>query len=307
MSLPRHSALSFICFFFLFCSCSQEIEEEVAEILPHINICVLGNSYSNDSFSYVPFILKQQRITCCIHIYSRSSGSLRDLDTEWEKGYASATHYTIDTRYDKKWRTSTVLSAERMLSLQVWDMVSIQQASRQVEVEGSYSPYLDNVIGRISKICSYPFDLAWFMAYNRADDDANDVNLSVQRRIVERSCFDIVFPVATAIFNCQANPQLARLGDSIYGKMYAEDNVHLQEGLPCYVAALSISEAILRRIDPSNTILGDRIRPTQQWIESVGGIAPNGPSVGVNEENCNLAQKAAVCANDYLFEIIPVE
>ena len=306
MSLPRHGALSFICLFFLFCSCSKEIEEEMAGILPHISICVLGNSYSNDSFSYVPFILKQQGITCCLHIYSRNSGSLRDLDTEWEKG-SSATHYTIDTRHDKKWHTSTVLSAERMLSLQVWDMVSIQQASRQVEVEDSYFPYLDNVIGRVSQICPYTFDLAWFMAYNRADDNANDVNLSVQRRIVEMSDFDIVFPVATAIFNCQANPQLARLGDSTYGKMYAEDNVHLQEGLPCYIAALSITEAILRKMDPSKTILGDRIRPTQQWIESVGGIAPNGPSVGVNEENCNLAQKAALCANDHLFEIIPVE
>ena len=45
---------------------------------------VLGNSYSNDSFSYVPFILMEYGVTSCIHIYYRGSLSLHDLDEQWE-------------------------------------------------------------------------------------------------------------------------------------------------------------------------------------------------------------------------------
>ena len=293
--------------FFSSCTYGPVDIEDLEEEMQHISICVLGNSYSADSFCYVPFILKEHGITCSIHMYFRPSGSLKSLDSEWETGVNVATHYYIDTRVDTKWRSSSGLKSGEVLALEKWDIITLQQLSVEIRKESSYSPYLDNIINKIREICGYSPKIAWFMAYNRANDSNVEDNLRVQHIIVDRYSFDMVLPVATAIFNCQANEELSLIGDSPYGKFYSKDSTHLQEGLPCYTAALAVVEAILREIAPSKNVLGDKIRPDQKWITSIGCIDKHGDSVGINENNCLLAQKAAVKANDNCFEIVPIE
>lgn len=288
------------------------------EPLAHVNICVLGNSYSNDSFSYVPFILRQYGVTSCIHIYYRGSLSLHDLDEQWEDdskygladldgGKHNRLHFSIDTRYRNYWRKDTIMSAKDVVKMEKWDIITIQQGGNRCKVEDSYYPYLQNVIDRISSTCSNPYSLAWFMAYNGAKDNMNEESIRMQEKIVNEFPFDFVIPVATAIFSCQENEELAMLGDSKYHRMYASDNVHLQEGLPCYIAALTVSQAILDALGMEKSIEGDMIRPTQDWITSINGITQNGKSIGVTEENCALAQRAAIQANLHPFEIIPVQ
>lgn len=284
----------------------------------HINICVLGNSYSNDSFCYVPFILEEYGYTCKIHIYYRGSGSLKDLDEQWsdtsQYGVASLDkkqhvrlHYSIDTRVEKRWRKEPVMSAEEVLSLDKWDIVSLQQVSSHAQYQDTYEPYLNNVIEKINAQCNYPFILGWFMAYNRASDNANVNNLSTQKVICGRYPFGIVFPVAAAVFSAQDNKVLGELGDSPYKRMYAADNIHLQEGLPCYLAALTVAETLMRQCFHRGTVIGNRIRPADSWIKSINGITPNGNSTGVTEANCALAQQAAVNAYFHKFEITPLE
>ena len=288
------------------------------EALAHVNICVLGNSYSNDSFSYVPFILRQYGVTSCIHIYYRGSLSLHDLDEQWEEnakygladldgGKHNRLHFSIDTRRRNEWRRETIMSAKDIVEMKDWDIITIQQGGNRCKVEASYYPYLQNVIDKVSNSCTNPFSLAWFMAYNGAKDNLNEESIRMQEKIVQEFPFDLVIPVATAVFSCQENEELAKLGDSKYHMMYASDNVHLQEGLPCYVAALTVSQAILDALGLGKTVEDDKIRPTQKWITSINGLTPNGQSIGVTEENCVLAQHAAIQANLHPFEIIPVQ
>lgn len=285
----------------------------------HINICVLGNSYSNDSFSYVPFILGQYGVTCKIEIYYRGSLSLHDLDEQWyddgkygkadlDGGNHNRFHYVIDTRHDRKWSQPPIESAATIVSSDNWDVITIQQGGRRCRFEETYYPYLENVIKRIEGTClNKEYQLTWFMAYNEANDNQNEESIRMQKRIVEAFPFDIVLPVATAIFSSQQNEDLAKLGDSQYHRMYASDNVHLQEGLPCYIAALTVSQAILDALGIEKSIEGNTIRPTQDWITSINGITQNGKSTGVTEENCALAQRAALQAIQHPFEIIPVQ
>lgn len=302
-------------------SCNLLTKTIIVQEIPetrHVNICVLGNSYANDSFSYVPFILQEYGITCKIHIYYRGSGSLKDLDEQWndDSSYGMASldgkdhirlHFSIDTRIDTRWQSEDVSSASDIVSLDRWDIISLQQVSSHVQYEETYKPYLQNVIDKINAKCPYPFYLAWFMAYNRANDNANEENIATQRIICNNYPFSMVFPVATTIFNCQGNTTLGDLGDSKYKKMYASDNVHLQEGLPCYAASLAIVHTILQRCFHEGSVLGNKVRPTQEWITSIGGITPNGESTGVSEENCLLAQIATLTAYEHPFEIIPVQ
>ena len=302
--------------FIFFSSCSKVSSEESEH--KHLNICVLGNSYSNDSFSYVPFILKQYGITCKIEIYYRGSLSLHDLDEQWEDddrlGMADLDgkkhnrfHYRIDTRKDNRWKNEEILSAKEILESDKWDIISVQQGGNRAQSEDTYYPYLQDVIDKINDSSPYPYKLAWFMAYNSASNNSNKESITTQETIVNSFPFSFVFPVATAVFSCQANDKLAQLGDSKYKKMYAEDNVHLQEGLPCYIAALTVAQALLYLFSDDLSVMGDKIRPTQKWIDSINGITPDGESIGVTEENCVLAQRAAIQANLHPFEIIPVQ
>ena len=284
----------------------------------HLNICVLGNSYSTDSFSYVPFILLQYGITCRIEIYYRGSGSIRDLAEQWNNDdkYDVAEidgklhnrfHFSIDTRTQKRWQMERIMSASEIMQLDKWDLVTIQQVSSLTKKEESYYPYLQSVIDTINRECTYPHALAWFMAYNRAKDNANEACIATQQNIVQSFPFDVCIPVATAVFSCQENETLSELGDSKYKKMYAADNVHLQEGLPCYVASLTVAQSIMDFLETGKTVNGNTIRPTQDWITSISGITQDGESIGVTEENCALAQRAAIQANLHPFEIIPVQ
>ena len=288
------------------------------EPLAHVNICVLGNSYSNDSFSYVPFILMEYGVTSCIHIYYRGSLSLHDLDEQWEddseygladldKGKHNRFHFSIDTRKQDYWRQNGIMSAKDIVEMEDWDIITLQQGGNRCKVEASYYPYLQNVIDKISISSKSLSALAWFMAYNGAKDNLNEESIRMQEKIVQEFPFDLVLPVATAIFSCQENEELAMLGDSKYHRMYASDNVHLQEGLPCYIAALTVSQAILNALGIEKSVEGDKIRPTQRWITDINGLTQNGQSIGVTEENCVLAQRAAIQANLHPFEIIPVQ
>lgn len=280
----------------------------------HINICVLGNSYSNDSYCYLPFILKQFNITSKIHIYYRGSGSLRDLYQQWyddgPTGYAELDgmehvrlHFSIDTRYDSAWKNESNISPDNILSLEQWDIISIQQASNLAKEINSYYPYIYDIIDRINKRCPYRFNLAWFMAYNRAEDNYNELNLKTQKTIVYSYPFDLVFPVSTAIFLAQTT-ELSRLGDSEYKNLYCSDNVHLQEGIPCYIAALTIAQSILDYYKPDLYVYGNLLNPTQQWLESINAITPNGKSIGVNNKNIALAESIAIISNRNKFSIM---
>lgn len=302
----------------LLCSCSDSFPFDVKAEGPHLNICVLGNSYSNDAFSYVPFILREYGITCNLHIYYRGSLSLHDLDEQWyddsaygladlDNGMHNRFHFSIDTRKEKKWSKSGIVSAHELVSMRDWDIITLQQGGNRAKREESYYPYLQNIIDKIKVDCQSDYALTWFMAYNGGRDNDNLKSLETQAIITESFPFSMVLPVATAVFTCQEDPVFSELGSSQYKKMYASDNIHLQEGIPCYVAALTIVQVLLDRYMPGKTVLDSRIRPTQEWIESIGGITPNGTSTGVTEDNCARAQRIAKNATEHPFEIIPLQ
>ena len=284
----------------------------------HLSICVLGNSYSCDSFSYLPFILKEYGITTNIHIYFRGNGSLHALSEQWydssqtsvadiDGGQRYRLHFSIDTRKEDKWIKDKLMSAHDMLMLEKWDIITLQQGGNRAKIPETYVPYLQDIINHIDSVCNYKYVRTWFMAYNNASENSKEgsceASLSTQFDITHNYPFDLVLPVATAVFNCQQTETLAVLGDSRYKRMYAPDNEHLQEGLPCYVAALTIAEAILRKYKPECSVLGNQIRPKCSWIDLVHGILRDGESTGVNEYNCNLAQCIAFYSNDHMYEI----
>lgn len=287
----------------------------------HLNICLLGNSYTADAWRYVPAMLLDYGITCKIEFYYRGSGSLWDLDTQWtsDSQYDIANedgtthirlHFSCDSRVSPNWSQKTRKSAKDIIESGKWDIVEIQQRGNYCRVLSDYSPWLQNVIDKILTSCPYNFDLWWFSAYNNVSQNSvagrNQESLDAQKVIYKAYPFAHIIPAASAVFGCQLDPALADLGDSTYKHLYSDDNNHLQEGLPCYVVACSVVQSILQKMGIPTSVMGDQFRPTAENIVDLGMDATaNGESTGVTEENCRKAQKEAVIACRSPFDIQP--
>ena len=282
----------------------------------HLKICLLGNSYTADAWRYVPRMLLEYGITCEVNFYYRGSGSLADLDDQWthDSQYDPSNydgsmhirlHFTVDSRNSASWASATRKSAQAIVAADKYDIISIQQAGKQCKTPSYWEPYLQNVIDKIMAECDYPFTLCLFEAYTSADDSRHEDSLLVQSSFYKKYPFTMLVPAAAAVFSAQENETLADLGDSTYKRMYASDDTHMQEGLPCYITALTVVQSILDKYMPGKSVLNDQFRATAENIANLGmDSTANGQSTGVTEANCYLAQKAAICAVKNPFEII---
>ena len=323
MNLNKHIYIIFLMYALLTSTSCKWISEDFqskdySNQNIHLKICVLGNSYAADAFSYLPHILREYGISTEIYLYYKGSGSLKDLVEQWnstagtEKADGGGNHmrmlFHIDTRSNNaKWENLERMSANDVVSMGNWDIITLQQYSAHTDLIDKYHPYLEQAIDSINKAYNGDYKRAWFMAYNRATHDYPENNLSVQKEIIDSNNFDLVMPVATAVFDARQIDSIAILGDSEYHNLWASDSVHLQEGLPCYIAALALAESILREYLPYRSVIDDKTRPTQSWIRSINGITRNGDSIGVTELNCEYAQRIAILANDRKYEIINVD
>lgn len=278
----------------------------------HLNILVLGNSYSHDSFMYVPFMLKEYGIDITIGIYERGAGSVYHAKAEYNKETAGD-FAIIDTSVDTSWRVifnqtsphkCVVYPQENELSWR-WDMIVFQQASMDSVKSDQYDPstnvyrYVDELLELVMADAEYPFMLGWNINHT---NNVNDGEYNYPFKVLERCKatsehypVDIVFPYGTAIFIAQEDPVLSLLGSG--GDLRYFDNTHLNEGLPCYLASLAIIECLFRNFYPMFTVIGDTTVPDSNWRAGKGLLGQHGTPVGLTDENRRKAQCIAVQAN----------
>lgn len=314
----------------------------------HLKILLLGNSYGSDAWSYVPFILKNYGITCEIYMYWRGGISLDDLVTFWEETQfqdtttaiqASGAYrylYHIDTRTDTCWAGNDGLllinepalprkSAKELCAMGGWDIITLLQFSGYTVDYRTFEPYVSQIIDLIREVNDESFNLGFQMSWTRPvqitparpivnnlpESDNPTANLASHLSNDKTEPFSITFPCSTAVFNCRQNSDLAQIGSSQYHNLWCSDDVHLEEGLPCYIAACAIVQALFDKYWPDKSILGDPTRPTDEnvraWKIPWAQLPKSGntilPITSVTDNNCYLAQKAAILANKYKFEI----
>lgn len=274
-----------------------------------LSICVIGNSYSLDSFMYLPFILLNYGIRIRLGIYYRPGGSLQNQVDEYTN--ATREFFYIDTNEDSSWQTiSAAYTPQKAVKFRKWDIVVIQQSSTDSVSYDNFVPAARNLINLIMDSIDYPFKLGWNININRNTSGTNydEIEASILAniaQIVKREAVDIVFPYGTAIFNARTNATLASIGDG--GQLWSSDKVHLQEGLPCYIANLANVQKLFEVYYPKFSVLNDKTRPTDEEVQKWGVKGIHGASTGLTENNCRLAQLCAIAANKENFEILNIE
>lgn len=310
--------------------------------LMHLNICIFGNSYAADAWGYVPFILKKYGITTNIYMYYRGSGSPSRLVAEWEDTsdtgldiYGSPhirrmTH--IDTRTMSEWEDAVSgFSAKNILefandntkNIGEWDIITLQLVSSEQypDGQGGYTmkngiePALRQVINLINASYTKNYCLGFFETYNRIKSiggipieelDDRIETMRANEAAYRAEPFGLLLPVGAAVFSARTNGLLASLDVSDIGNLWSTDKTHLQEGLPCYIAALTICQALFNKYGLPFSVIGDDTRITSALIDSWNVQFQNGTPKEVGELYYQLGQKCAVVANDSPFDITPI-
>lgn len=291
--------------------------ETVAAERRKVRILVVGNSYSQDAFDYVPFIMPGlAELDAEVGILYHSGANLQQHYNWLVNDDAEYTFYWGNGK--AAWQTVGTRSLKSALNYQHWDMIVLQQQGRYAPDYTTYQPYLNNLIKEIYDVLKYPVKFAWYAVmstpgYNTGsgrvyytDEEilANFEGIcAASQRVLDETLCEAVIPVATAVQNARTT-SLNSVGD--YGKLSYE-GVHLQEGLPCQLAAYAVCLSILKLCGyEDRSIFGDTTRATADWLSDKSMPGPNGSSVGVTDENVLLAQMSAIMAQKHPFELTDI-
>lgn len=274
-----------------------------------LKILCIGNSFSQDAVAYMPYLVEgtvnRVKLTLGISYYSAATinmyNNFFDDDTtvtfnKHEPGAAA-------------WSSPVSLTLKSILTAEHWDIITFQQGSREQEDYSTYSnlnTLIDKVVDYTAANNGKAVRVGWLMPQLRKsiETESSYANLiSATQNVLRDTPCDFVIPIGTAIQTARGT-SLDSIGDSQH---LTYDGAHLQEGLPCLLAAYVSTIWALRMIGHDDkTILGNLFRPTQAWREAAEIPGPNGTVVGVTDANCRLAQKCAIAAikNPYEVSII---
>lgn len=258
-----------------------------------IKILSIGNSFSIDSLSYTPFILKGCGCNVKIGLCYKASNYIEQENNEYESGNGYSL-YTCDNTIDDAWKGGSVSGIKECVSSDEWDLILFQQSNAYAGDYESYS-LLSSLMKKVITDCKKTPAFGMLVIHCGYADNSSQY-ISVMKRVYEENPFVITLPYGTAMANSVSSGMF-----SSYSQIWAPDGLHLNEGLPCYVAAVANAEAIIEYFFRKGSVVNDKIRPTQEWINARNVQNQQGTSWGVTDENCINAQFNAVMTNKHPF------
>lgn len=259
-----------------------------------------------------------------IGILMQSSSTLEMHVDNFEKKSAAYTFYVYDG--GSSWKNYGVRTIQWALNHCNWDIVSLQQGANVAVFDwGKFQPWCNKLIDYVRGYVNYPVKFVWYQPIARPASSNGGENWSDEvimahykntaessHRILEETVCEAVVPVGTAIQNARSIAKIKALGDyaknplntSRWGYLTCEDGVHLQEGLPCQIAAYTFVLSLLElyRLD-QYSIIGETTRVTAKWASGKSIPGPHGDYIGSTDENCRIAQECAIMAMEHPFEM----
>lgn len=299
------------------CNNEEEIETRQTSEQKKIRILSIGNSYSQDALMYVPFILRNMGINAEIQIgiLMQGGSSLRNHVDNFNN---EATNYIFQLyNGGKTWSSINNKTIQYVLDNYEWDFVIMQQVSGSSFKWSTYQPYLNQLIKLINDYANYQVRYGWYAVQSRPATSLNGANwddatiMSHYKSIVENSqrvmnetACKFIVPVSTAIQNARTISAIKALGNysknslNTSGLGYlTSDGIHLQEGLPCQIAAYTFVLSILDIYGfDGYSIIGESTRVTSEWEAGKNILGKNGTPIGSTDNNCLIAQECAIKA-----------
>jgi hypothetical protein len=291
----------------------KDVRIEVARhvVTDTLRVLSIGNSFSLDALSYVPFIMKAvaPQIYLKLGIMYIGGGG---LDTFYNALDTTAFRYYWSYGA-RPWNERFSVALSETLSSQPWDVIVLQQQSNKSRDYSTYQPYLNQIIEWLDERATWNHEYAWLITPSYPDNlprlapDTTSVQmferiLQCVQNVQQDTGIELLLPCGTAIQNARTTP-LDSLGDQ--GHLF--DYLHLQEGIPCLIEAYTASAALLARYGLSDNVWADTTWVDQQWLRINNVQEINGVPVGMTEGNRVIAKQCAIKALENPLSITPIE
>jgi len=303
---------------------SSRIDAETHKNRKRIKVLCFGNSFTEDSMGYVPFILKNLTPDLELTLAIAYIGGCPLIQhcvniTKQCMTLGSTTYYEmpytlhISMPGEEKWFSESNLYAEEILLKQDWDVITFQQNGSNVDSDWDtfYVPYIYSIHKSIFNVVSKPVKLGWLSVHSSYRKSFAGLlekwegSMVNTQKIEELTGNQVLFPYGTAIQNLRTTP-LVDLGD---GGFLMADTAHLHEGIGCLSAAY-VNAIIIAELAGYNnvSIIGETTRPSKEWCSNVNIPAPNYGTntkdvVGITENNIYTAQIAAIMAVKHPYKV----
>jgi len=314
----------------------DEIEDKVTELerenIKPIKIIHFGNSFTEDSISYVPRILKNVAPSLNFTIGMATIGGCtlaqHCANFTNEDTILNGTTYT-PTRYSyrkfksddakAKWRAvNSPAYADTILADEDWDIITFQQNG--TAAFQAWSTYFEPFIYKLHKAIyekatasNKIYKLGWILTHGSYTEDSTEQlnrwsgTCENALNILNLTGTEILYPYGTAVQNLRTTPLAqATVGGDKTG--FLADGAHLHEGIGTLCANYANVLTVLHCAGlDAISIIGEPTRITKEWNTENVTLSPNyGDSdtvKGITEDNVYTAQMAAIQAFKKPFEI----
>ena len=285
-------------------------------VAPHVvtdtlRVLSIGNSYSLDALSYMPFVMKAVAPEVYLKLGVMYMGGA-GLETFCDSIDSPSFTY-FWSHGAQPWDARQGATLSEVLQSQPWDVIVLQQQSSAARDYGTYQPYLNQLIGWLDERVSWEHEKAWLItpSYPEGLDRLAPDTTSVQmfERIAEsvgqmqaHTGIDLLLPCGTAIQNARTTP-LDSLGDN--GHLF--HHLHLQDGIPCLIETYAASAALLARYGLSERVWADVTWVDGKWLTTKNIQEINGAPVGMSEANRAIARQCAIKALENPLKITVID
>lgn len=300
--------------------CDDEIAS--GDGVRELKVLCIGNSFTEDAFSYVPPIFSNVapdvKLTLAIAYIGGAPLVQHYVNITWEPEEVDGECYTPQTYTlykciggDTRWIPSYNMTMADLLADERWDIITFQQggAMSYGDYDKYYEPYVALLPSKLRRINSYSVKLGWVVThgcYSETEEGLRDhwrICADNSRRVMENSGFEIVFPYGTALQNLRDSG----IANESEKPGWSYDYGHLQEGLGCLVSAYANTLVLLNEAGAHNaSIMHDDFIPSKIYNVFHGTPNPqygqNGV-VGLSESNVMMAKRAAMAAVENPFEL----
>ena len=267
-----------------------------------ISVLIIGNSYSRDAFSYVPYIIESSLPSVSVELDILQIGGV-SLDTHLGGLLDGSPIFILDKYTSGKpyWTSKGDISANAVMGKQDWDMIILQEGGI---VARSYDVTRSNVSGVVG-YCKlfYPKVPVYYMLNpthpvgsdmlgEYDSDEELTVFAGVAEQLVSDGLVDNIIPCGTAI-QLARRTYLDNLGD--FGHL-SYDGRHLQEGLPCMIEAFTAAQYIMDVLRLEGSIEDCQLKVNQSWVSSSYIPGQHGSVIDGSDDDYALCKRCALNA-----------
>lgn len=306
----------------------QTLESQMQTI--ELKVLCVGNSFTQDSMGYVPYIMKQMvpHVNLTLGIGYIGGGplaqhlaNLMNEDVSVGSTVYSPANYSFQRSINgSPWESSSA-SIDEMLAFAEWDIITFQQSGGTAPSDWDtyYAPFIYKIHKKIYEKIAYNTQLGWLSIHGTYAGNAEAIlnawrnTTNNSRKVMEETGASILFPWGTAVQNLRTIPELNALGD--YGFLQA-DSGHLQNGIGCLCAAYSNVLTLLKSIGMDyKGIIHEYIVIDDTFMGEKKIPGPNPPRnqetgsygvIGMTPDNMYLAQIAAIKSISSPYEVTDV-